>query len=140
MSSNCPLFICYNETTMNNEIPQHITQSFPQLDNAHFLRRLASPVPLVPDTIFNIYVNNSQTYFALVATDYIDLEAQRNELTDISGANEFKIMSIVRPLNATGDPIDTTKIDNYDIDWSISYNGDGAYPTYYYLAELSTNH
>lgn len=121
---------------MNDKTLRHIIQSFPQLEGAHFLRRLASPVPLVPDTTFDIYVDNSNEYYVLVTTDYIDAVSQREELLNISGSNEFKITAIVEPLKVAGDTIKLAEIDNYKGEWFVENKENGAHPTYSYLAVI----
>lgn len=123
---------------MNDKAPQYIMQSFPQLEDAHFLRRLASPVPLVPDTTFDIYVNDSREYFVLVTTDHIDTEGQYEELLSISGSNEFKMMTIVKPFKIDGDAIELTGIDISDDKWFVKNKEGSAHSTYFYLASIES--
>lgn len=123
---------------MNDKIPHYIKQSFPQLEDAHFLRRFASPVPLIPDTTFDIYANNSKEYFVLVTTDYIDVEGQRDELLEISGSNGFKVLAIVKPYNAVGDILDLAGIDENISDWFVKNKENGTYPSYCYLAIIES--
>lgn len=123
---------------MNDKTPQYITQSFPQLEDAHFLRRLASPVPLIPDTTFDIYVNNSREYYVLVTTDYIDVWSQRDELLNISGSNEFKITAIVEPFKVVGDTIELMGIDNYDGEWFVKNQEGNTHSVYHYLASIES--
>lgn len=123
---------------MNDKTPQYIMQSFLQLEDAHFLRRLASPVPLVPDTTFDIYVNDSMEYFVLVATDHIDTVSQREELLSISGSNEFKMMTIVKPFNVDGDAIELADIDISDDEWFVKSKEGSAHSTYFYLATIES--
>lgn len=123
---------------MNDQIPHIISQSFPQLERAQFLRRFASPVPLVPDTTFDIYVHNSKDYYVLVTTDYIDVEHQRDELLSISGSNELKIAAIVKPFTVAGDTIELTGIDSHDGEWFVKNKKGNMHPIYHYLATVES--
>ena len=123
---------------MNNKTPEDITQAFPQLGHAHFLRRFSSPVPLVPDTTFDLYATDSKEYFVLVTTDYIDVEGQRDELLGVSGSNAFKIQAIVRPFEAASETIDLAEIDTYEGEWFVRNETSGAHVNYRYLATIES--
>lgn len=86
---------------MNNHsnilFPEIISEAFPILDDASYIRQLASLVPLCPDTIFHLFANKGGQYFVLVMTDYPDPLDQSRELKQISGKYEFEFMHLIKP-------------------------------------------
>jgi hypothetical protein len=76
-------------------IPHSALKAFPLLHGATFTQRLSAPVPLVPDTVFDIFKDNSGCLFTLVTTDYPDPLDQSEELKEIS--NLFEFMDLVKP-------------------------------------------
>ncbi len=77
--------------------PEIISEAFPILDDASYIRQLASLTPLCPDTIFHLFANKSGQYFALVMTDYPDPLDQSRELKQISGEYEFEFVHLIKP-------------------------------------------
>jgi len=69
---------------MNNYLnilfPEIINEAFPVLDDASYIRQLASLVPLFPDTAFHLFDDKNGSFFALVMTDYPDPDNQSQEL------------------------------------------------------------
>jgi len=86
---------------MNNHpnilFPEIINEAFPILDDASYIRQLASLVPLCPDTIFHLFANKGGQYFVLVMTDYPDPLDQSRELKQISGEYEFEFIHLIKP-------------------------------------------
>lgn len=86
---------------MNNHsnilLPEIISEAFPILGDASYIRQLASLVPLCPDTIFHLFANKGGQYFVLVMTDYPDPLDQSRELKQISGEYEFEFMHLIKP-------------------------------------------
>lgn len=86
---------------MNNHsnilFPEIISEAFPILDDASYIRQLASLTPLCPDTIFHLFANKSGQYFVLVMTDYPDPLDQSRELKQISGEYEFEFVRLIKP-------------------------------------------
>ena len=86
---------------MNNHpnilFPEIISEAFPILDDASYIRQLASLVPLCPDTIFHLFANKGGQYFVLVMTDYPDPLDQSRELKQISGEYEFEFIHLIKP-------------------------------------------
>ena len=86
---------------MNNHpnilFPEIINEAFLILDDASYIRQLASLVPLCPDTIFHLFANKGGQYFVLVMTDYPDPLDQSRELKQISGKYEFEFMHLIKP-------------------------------------------
>ena len=86
---------------MNNHpnilFPKIISEAFPILDDASYIRQLASLTPLCPDTMFHLFANKSGQFFALVMTDYPDPLDQGRELKQISGEYEFEFVHLIKP-------------------------------------------
>lgn len=57
--------------TKNVNIPDPVLKAFSQLTVATFVRQFASPVPLVPDTTFDIFMAETGYFLTLVTTDYV---------------------------------------------------------------------
>ncbi len=137
VSSNCLLFIWYNRLSMKNneDIPQVAIEAFPVISDATFVRRLTSPIPLVPDTIFNIYIKNTEDFIALVITDYANPQHQSIELKNISGQYGFEFINLVKPYNNSGETIEV--LDNDEMEGSFFVTAPHQkYRLYYYLANL----
>jgi hypothetical protein len=83
--------------TEKANIPAPVLRAFPKLASATFVRQLASPVPLVPDTTFDIFTTETGRFLALVTTDYADPLAQGQELKRISGQYELIFDHLLKP-------------------------------------------
>lgn len=118
-----------------NDMPDSVIKAFPSLRYTVFVRRLASPVPLVPDTTFDIFVSDSQDFFALVTTDYADPYDQSNELKSISGSYEFEFDSLQKPCSKNSETISLLENDDMDGNFFVTapYKN---YKLYYYVANL----
>ena len=110
--------------------PKIINEAFPILDDASYIRQLASLVPLCPDTAFHLFTHNGQ-YFALVMTDYPDPFYQSEELKQISGEYEFEFTYLIKPY-ANDQHIEIRP--NDDIDNSFFVSGPESYYRYYLAA------
>lgn len=120
------------------DVPESVLEAFPVLSDATFVRRLASPVPLVPDTTFDIYMTSNQDFLALVATDYTDPGYQSHELKSISGQYEFEFKNLVKPYGHDDETIKVLENDDMDVDYFVGV----PYKTYelcYYVANLEYN-
>ena len=121
-----------------NNIPDSVLKAFPSIQDKVSTRRLASPVPLVPDTTFDIFVTDSQEFFALVTTDYADPYDQSSELKSISGSYGFEFDSLQKPFSKNGESIGI--LENDDIDRSFFVTAPYKnHKLYYYLANLKSN-
>ena len=118
---------------MNNKdsIPEFLTVAFPALLSSVFVRQLASPVPLSPDTTFDIYITASKQFVTLVTTDYADPINQSHELQKISGQHRFQFSSLIKPYSNKNDHIQLSKNDNAHSDYLIKNSS-----KYYYLANI----
>lgn len=119
---------------MMSDIPDSVLEAFPSLQGKASVRQLASPVPLVPDTTFDIFVSDSQDFFALVTTDYADPYDQSNELKSISGSYEFEFDSLQKPFDNEV-TIEVLPHDEMDGNFFVTapYK---KYRLYYYVANL----
>ena len=77
--------------------PEIISEAFPVLDDASYIRQLAPLTPLCPDTIFHLFANKDGQCFTLVMTDYPDPLDQSRELKQISGEYEFEFVHLIKP-------------------------------------------
>lgn len=119
---------------MNNNLPGIVREAFPAIVEAVFVRQLASPVPLVPDTTFDIYIEGSKDYIALVTTDYADPLDQSQELKKISGQYEFEFSNLIKPYGQDG-IVTILEHDEMDGDFFVTTPHKN-YNLYYYLANL----
>lgn len=125
------------EKDMNNGMntPEIALNAFSILSDATPVRRLASPVPLVPDTTFDIFVTQSQGYLALVTTDYVDPWHQSHELRDISGQHEFEFINLIKPYSESAETIEIRKNDEIEQIFFVAIT-DEKQKEYYYLANV----
>jgi hypothetical protein len=119
----------------NTAIPKTVLEAFPTLSDATFMRRLASPVPLVPDTTFDIFAVSSRGFMALVATDYADPLSQSQELKSISGEYGFEFANLRKPYGKNNETAEVLDIDIIEDNFFIvlPYRN---HKVYYYLANL----
>lgn len=81
-------------------LPEFITEAFPVLKDAEYIRSFAGLFILYPDTQFHLFQSigrDSLRSFILVATDYSDSLDQSYELKEITGRYEFEFTRIVAP-------------------------------------------
>ena len=118
-----------------NNIPDSVLEAFPSIRNKVSVRQLASPVPLVPDTTFDIFISDSQCFFALVTTDYADPCSQSHELKSISGSYEFEFDDLQKPFSENSETISILKNDDMDGSFFVTapYKN---HKLYYYVANL----
>ena len=118
-----------------NNIPDSVLEAFPSIRNKVSVRQLASPVPLVPDTTFNIFMSDSRGSFALVTTDYADPYNQSHELKSISGSYEFEFDDLQKPFSENSETISILKNDDMDGSFFVTapYKN---HKLYYYVANL----
>lgn len=81
-------------------LPKFITDAFPVLKDAEYIRSFATLFILYPDTQFYLFQSaghDSLRSFILVATDYSDPLDQSYELKEITGRYEFEFTRIIAP-------------------------------------------
>lgn len=119
-----------------NEISKAVYNAFPQLVGTEFLRSMSSLVPLKPDTVFNIFLTEDQSFLTLVATDYADPKAQSAELKSISDKYEFEFTSLLST-NGSDKTIQILDHDDMGGDCCISMPYQN-HRLYYYVANTSS--
>lgn len=123
----------------HNQLSDEVLDAFPYLAEFNHLRQLASPVPLVPDTTFDIYIDAPDSFYALVKTDYVDFKSQDLELREISGEYEFRFNRIQTPFETkkmASSPDDVNSLKNI-VTVGLQEN---THRTYFYLVRLCTKH
>lgn len=122
---------------MNNvtNIPKIVLEAFPILSEATFARQLASPVPLIPDTTFDIFAKSSQEFLVLVTTDYADPQDQGQELQSISGQYKIEFTNLVKPFDQNKETVEIFEHDEMEGDFFVTapYKN---YKLYYYVANV----
>lgn len=108
-----------------------VVEAFPALSGLIFVKRLASPVPLVPDTTFDVFNDQSGNFFALVTTDYPDPLDQGREFGVLSRRLEFA--DLVAPYDV-GETITILEHDDMDRAFAVR---EGC--NHYYLANLKNS-
>ncbi|HMH69977.1 MAG TPA: hypothetical protein VK502_01120 [Candidatus Saccharimonadales bacterium] len=124
---------------MNNNvnISKVALEAFPILSGATFIRQLASPVPLVPDTTFDIFTTDSRAFLALVTTDYADPQDQSIELKNISGQYAFEFVDLLKPHNKNNEVTEILAHDDIEGDFLV-YEPYKNHRRCYYLVNLKT--
>lgn len=110
-------------------IPKIVTEAFTRLTRAHYIRRISSPIPLVPDTTFDIFALESGQLLTLVTTDYADPRRQSEELKKASGHYEFEFDSLVLPYTNEDRSITILEHDEMTNNFFVK-----ELSTYYYVA------
>ena len=110
--------------------PEIINEAFPILDDASYIRQLASLVPLCPDTAFHLFTHTGQ-YFGLLMTDHPNPFYESEELKQISGEYEFEFTHIIKPY-ANDQSIEIRP--NEDMDDSFFVSDPKSYYRYYLAA------
>lgn len=116
---------------MNSDItiPKTVIDAFPVLVNATHIKQVSAPIPIVPDTIFNIFRTNKNQLIALISTDYADPRHQSNELKRSAG--KYSFTSLVMPHNNNAQ-ISIREHDAMDGSFLVKEG-----KIYYYIANLS---
>ncbi len=78
-------------------LPNTVTEAFPILNSASYIRQFAALTPLYPDTIFYLFAGKDGGFFALVMTDYPDPLDQSEELKQISSSYAFTFTHLITP-------------------------------------------
>lgn len=114
----------------NVNVPAPVAKAFPKLTSTTFVRRLASPVPLAPDTTFDIFIAEMGHFLVLVTTDYVDPLAQSQELKKLSEQHEFEFDHLIKPYD-NDRIIEILEHDEMDDNFCVSIEN-----TYFYAARL----
>lgn len=116
-------------------IPDFITQAFPMLKEATYVREFASFVTLYPDAVYYLFQTTSNQPLILVAIDYPDPIDESRQVKILSGEFEFEFIHLIKPY------VNDQHIEIYpndDMDEMFSVPDPGSY-YHYYLAAVKQN-
>ncbi len=85
------------KNSINIAIPDFITQAFPILKEATYVREFASFVTLYPDAAYYLFQTTSNQSLILVAIDYPDPTDESRQVKKISGGFEFEFTYLIKP-------------------------------------------
>ena len=85
------------KNSINIAIPDFITQAFPILKEATYVREFASFVTLYPDAAYYLFQTTSNQSLILVAIDYPDPTDESRQVKEISGGFEFEFTYLIKP-------------------------------------------
>ena len=78
-------------------IPDFITQAFPLLNEATYVREFASFITLYPDVVYYLFQTTAGQSLILVAIDYPDPMDESQQVKKISGGFEFEFTYLIKP-------------------------------------------
>lgn len=85
------------KNSINIAIPDFITQAFPMLKEATYVREFASFITLYPDAVYYLFQTASGQSFILVAIDYPDPIDESQQVKSLSGGFEFEFAHLIKP-------------------------------------------
>ena len=88
---------CLIENSINITIPDFITQAFPMLKEAIYVREFASFITLYPDAVYYIFQTTAGQSLILVAIDYPDPIDESQQVKSLSGGFEFEFAYLIKP-------------------------------------------
>ena len=101
------------KNSINIAIPDFITQAFPMLKEATYVREFASFVTLYPDAVYYLFQTSSNQPLILVAIDYPDPLDESRQVKSLSGGFEFEFAHLIKPY-ANDQRIEIRLNDNMD--------------------------
>ena len=78
-------------------IPDFITQAFPLLNEATYVREFASFITLYPDAVYYLFQTTASQSLILVAIDYPNPTDESQQVKKISGGFEFEFTYLIKP-------------------------------------------
>ena len=78
-------------------IPDFITQAFPLLNEATYVREFASFITLYPDAVYYLFQTTASQSLILVAIGYPDPTDESQQVKKISGGFEFEFTYLIKP-------------------------------------------
>lgn len=85
------------KNSINIAIPDFITQAFPMLKEATYVREFASFVTLYPDAVYYLFQTSSNQPLILVAIDYPDPIDESQQVKSLSGGFVFEFAHLIKP-------------------------------------------
>ena len=119
------------KNSINIAIPDFITQAFPVLKEATYVREFASFITLYPDAVYYLFQTASGQSLILIAIDYPDPTDESQQVKKISGGFEFEFTYLIKPY-ANDQHIEIRS--NDDIDDSFFIPDPKSYYRYYLAA------
>ena len=113
-------------------IPDFITQAFPVLKEATYVREFASFITLYPDAVYYLFQTASNQSLILIAIDYPDPIDESRQVKSLSGGFEFEFAHLINPY-ANDQYIEIRSNDDMDEMFSVP-DPDSYY--HYYLAAV----
>jgi len=119
------------KNSINIAIPDFITQAFPILKEATYVREFASFITLYPDATYYLFQTTSNQSLILVAIDYPDPIDESLQVKRLSGGFEFEFIYLIKPY-ANDQHIEIRP--NDDIDNNFFVSDPNSYYRYYLAA------
>lgn len=119
------------KNSINIAIPDFITQAFPVLKEATYVREFASFITLYPDATYYLFQTTSNQSLILVAIDYPDPTDESQQAKKLSGGFEFEFLHLIKPY-ANDQHIEIRP--NDDIDNNFFVSDPNSYYRYYLAA------
>ena len=85
------------KNSINIAVPDFITQAFPMLNEATYVREFASFITLYPDAVYYLFQTTASQSLILVAIDYPDPTDESQQVKKISGGFEFEFTYLIKP-------------------------------------------
>lgn len=85
------------KNSINITIPDFITQAFPILKEAIYVREFASFITLYPDAVYYLFQTTAGQSLILVAIDYPDPIDESQQVKILSGGFEFEFAHLIKP-------------------------------------------
>ena len=85
------------KNSINIAIPDFITQAFPILKEATYVREIASFITLYPDAVYYLFQTVSNQSLILVVVDYPDPTDDSRQVKSLSGGFEFEFIRLIKP-------------------------------------------
>ena len=79
--------------------PEIVNEAFPIINDASYVRQLASLVPLCPNTAFHLFADKNGSFFALVMTDYPDPTNESFSVPDPNSYYHYYLATVKQKLN-----------------------------------------
>ena len=85
------------KNSINIAIPDFITQAFPILNEATYVREFASFITLYPDAVYYLFQTTAGQSLILVAIDYPDPIDESRQVKSLSGEFGFEFIHLIKP-------------------------------------------
>ena len=85
------------KNSINIAVPDFITQAFPMLNEATYVREFASFITLYPDAVYYLFQTTAGQSLILVAIDYPGPTDESQQVKKISGGFEFEFTYLIKP-------------------------------------------